>query len=119
MPKFSGYLTSKSAAATVTQCFAVENPDIFVTQFHPGAILDSEMGASGQEQGINLAADHIDLPGHYAVWLASAEADFLKNKNTWANWDISELKASAEEISTDSSWSNVGVHGFPWRPFER
>ena len=32
------------------------------------------------------------------VWLASPEANFLKGKTTWANWDVDELKARAKEI---------------------
>jgi len=33
------------------------------------------------------------------VWLASAEAAFMKGKYVWANWDVDELKARANEIS--------------------
>jgi len=36
------------------------------------------------------------------VWLASPESAFLKGKYIWANWDVEEMKARAEEIaSTD------------------
>jgi hypothetical protein len=30
--------------------------------------------------------------------LASSEAKFLKSKYVWANWDVDELMARAEEI---------------------
>ena len=32
------------------------------------------------------------------MWLASAEAAFLKGKFVWANWDAEELLDRAEEI---------------------
>ncbi|KAF5131500.1 hypothetical protein E5D57_007855 [Metarhizium anisopliae] len=33
------------------------------------------------------------------VWLASPEADLLKGKYIWANWDVIELKERAKEIA--------------------
>ncbi|KAH6674227.1 hypothetical protein B0J14DRAFT_699935 [Halenospora varia] len=39
-----------------------------------------------------------DLPGYFAVWLASPEAKFLKGKFVWANWDVDELRLRAKEI---------------------
>lgn len=40
----------------------------------------------------------VNLPAHFAVWLASEEADFLKGRFLWANWDISELLERKKEI---------------------
>ena len=42
----------------------------------------------------------VELPAHFLVWIASDEAAFLRNKFVWANWDVEELKARAEEIQT-------------------
>jgi len=42
----------------------------------------------------------VELPSHFLVWIASGEAAFLRNKFVWANWDVEELKARAEEIQT-------------------
>jgi hypothetical protein len=39
-----------------------------------------------------------ELPGSYVVWLCSQDADFLKGRFVYANWDIDELKARKEEI---------------------
>ncbi len=44
------------------------------------------------------------------MWLASDEAAFLRNKFVWANWDVEELKARAEEIQT-SSLLTVSLNG--------
>ena len=38
------------------------------------------------------------LPAHFNVWVASPEARFLRGKFVWANWDVNELKALAEEV---------------------
>lgn len=32
------------------------------------------------------------------VWLTSPEAEFLRGKYLWANWDVDELKARRDEI---------------------
>lgn len=40
-----------------------------------------------------------DLAGHFVAWLASPEAEFLRGKYLWVNWDVDELKARKEELS--------------------
>lgn len=40
----------------------------------------------------------VALPGCFHVWLASPEAEFLKGRFVWVNWDVDELKAHAKEI---------------------
>lgn len=52
----------------------------------------------------------VELPAHFLVWIASHEAAFLRNKFVWANWDVEELKARAEEIET-SSLLRVSLNG--------
>lgn len=49
------------------------------------------------------------LPAHYAVWLCSPEADFLKGRYTWAHWDVEEMKEKREEILRGSEELKVGV----------
>jgi hypothetical protein len=39
-----------------------------------------------------------NLAAHFQVWLAVPDADFLKGKMVWANWDVEELKAKKDEI---------------------
>jgi hypothetical protein len=51
-----------------------------------------------------------DLPGSFFVWLASDEANFLKGKTVWANWDVEELIARKEEIAK-SLLLTVGLRG--------
>jgi hypothetical protein len=40
----------------------------------------------------------VELPGHFAVWLASPEARFLRGKFVYANWDVEELLSRSKEI---------------------
>ena len=34
----------------------------------------------------------VELPASFAVWIVSPEAEFLKGKFVWSNWDVEELK---------------------------
>lgn len=54
----------------------------------------------------------VSLPAHFHLWLASPEAEFLKGKFVWINWDVEELKAHADEIK-DSLLLKVLLHGVP------
>lgn len=54
----------------------------------------------------------VNLPAHFFVWLASREAEFLKGKFVWANWDVDDLKARADEIK-DSLLLRVLLNGVP------
>lgn len=38
------------------------------------------------------------MAANFTVWLASHEADFLKGRLIWANWDVTELHAKKDEI---------------------
>lgn len=50
------------------------------------------------------------------VWLAGAEAAFLKGKYVWANWDVSEMAARAEEIAgSDMLTMKLGGWPFPYK----
>lgn len=41
-------------------------------------------------------------PVNFCVWLSSPEAAFTADMYLFANWDIDELKARAEEISSST-----------------
>jgi hypothetical protein len=57
----------------------------------------------------------VDLPAHFAVWLVSPEAEFLRNRFSWCNWDISELKEKANKINETKGYLNIGMIGWPYR----
>ena len=54
--------------------------------------------------------DRPDLPGNFAVWLASIEAGFLAGRLVYATWDVDELKARAREI-VDNDLLRIGLRG--------
>ena len=57
----------------------------------------------------------VRLPADFMVWVTSPEARFLRGKFVYANWDVDELKARAEEIeATPILTSNV--LGWPFEP---
>lgn len=59
-----------------------------------------------------LTRDPASLPASFIVWACSPEADFLKGKFVWANWDAEELKAREEEIR-ETDFLTLGLNGWP------
>ena len=54
--------------------------------------------------------EDIALAGDYAVWLASAEADFLHGRFTWAHWDVDEMLAEfPEKIAKNPKFLKMGL----------
>jgi NAD(P)-dependent dehydrogenase (short-subunit alcohol dehydrogenase family) len=110
-PKFSGYTVSKLAELKLFEAIQAEYPHARVFNLHPG-ILETDMLAKSQASGLVVEKlDHIDLPGHFIVWLVSPEAEFLKGKLVWSNWDIDELKARREEIE-GTQILTIGLQGW-------
>ncbi|KAI7773007.1 hypothetical protein LA080_012498 [Diaporthe eres] len=92
-PGTGAYGVAKAAVFKMLDYLAAENPNMHVVSFQPG-ILATEM-----TEGKNIPAqDVVELPGQFAVWLASPEAKFLRSKFVWANWDVKELLARKDEI---------------------
>jgi hypothetical protein len=58
--------------------------------------------------------DTPQLPAHYAVWLASEEARFLRGKWTWSGWDVGELKAQKEAI-LNTPFLSLNIIGWPFQ----
>ena len=55
--------------------------------------------------------DLVDLPGHFSVWLASSEAEFLAGRFVWAAWDVDEIKARKKEIEANPMLLKLGLIG--------
>lgn len=56
----------------------------------------------------------VELPAHFFVWLASKEGEFLRSKMVWSSWDVEELKAKKERITSDPAYLNMGMNGWPY-----
>ncbi|VUC37068.1 unnamed protein product [Clonostachys rosea] len=99
------YCTVKAAVVKMFDFLHVEHPDWHVVQIQPGVI------ATDLNTRFNFPkTDDPKLPSQFLVWLASSEASFLKGKFVWANWDVEELKARAEEIK-NSLLLRVSLNG--------
>lgn len=46
------------------------------------------------------------------VWAVSPEAEFLRGKFFWSNWDVDDLIARQEEL-TSSNELTTGLLGWP------
>ncbi|PYH40409.1 SDR family NAD(P)-dependent oxidoreductase [Aspergillus saccharolyticus JOP 1030-1] len=92
MSGFSGYAVAKAAVLKMMEYVAAEHPEVRVVSVQPGWVATEINGYQAE------APDQADLPGQFYVWLASAEAAFLRGKFVWANWDAEELVQRAEEI---------------------
>lgn len=57
----------------------------------------------------------VELPANAMVWLCSPEADFLRGRTIWANWDVNELKEKSKEWKDTDVASSLksGLVGWP------
>lgn len=55
----------------------------------------------------------VSLPACFNVWLASEEADFVKNKFLYTSWDVDEMKSRADEIASSRKF-NIDLVGWPF-----
>lgn len=144
-PQFPGmgaYVSSKMAAVKLLEAFATENPQVRLHNVHPG-LLKTAMSSKLEEKVklpyayddskytpiLSLVAKTsaievnnrscslvVSLPADFLVWIASPEAEFLKNKIVFSSWDVEELKGRKKEIlggppGTGELW--IGYTGFP------
>ncbi|KAF0637721.1 hypothetical protein FPSE5266_07380 [Fusarium pseudograminearum] len=108
IPTIWAYATAKLAAIKIFEYLQMENPELHVVQIQPG-VISTEMTA---EAGIaDSATDDPALAGQLCVWLTSSEAKFLKGKFVWANWDVDELKARADEIQNSPTLLKLCLDG--------
>ncbi|KAF7536568.1 hypothetical protein G7054_g4407 [Neopestalotiopsis clavispora] len=109
---YASYSVAKWANYRLWDLLGHQFPDLRVFHIQPG-IVDTAMN---REAGGVAASGHEDkasLPAGFMVWLASPEAQFLKGKFLWTNWDVDELKAKAEEIQS-GSFLNLDLVGWPF-----
>ncbi|KAL8805456.1 MAG: hypothetical protein Q9200_005411 [Gallowayella weberi] len=108
LPGYSSYVSSKTASAKFFQMLQQEHPELRVMNVHPGVVQSAMLEKNAQMQ----AQDDASLPASFIVWACSPEAEFLKGKLVWANWDVEELKARKEEIR-ETDFLTLGLCGWP------
>jgi hypothetical protein len=47
------------------------------------------------------------------VWASSPEADLIKGKFLWANWDVNELKELLKQKAEEKFLLTIEVRGMP------
>lgn len=120
IPGYSAYSSSKLAFAKVIESVQLENPHLRVFSINPGAIATEMQKKSGDIATVDsirkliisefrvLGLTFLGLPASYCVWLAtSKEADCLKGRFLWTNWDVTELLQRKDEIEKQ----NLLTHG--------
>ncbi|KAK1760157.1 short chain dehydrogenase reductase [Echria macrotheca] len=114
VPRFSAYQSSKLAAIKVFDHWAREHPGRRVVHYHPGLIV-TDIGVAADEAELGLQYDDISLPGAFAVWAASPEADFLNGRFVFAHWDVDTLKSKEvrEELEADPQKFTIVLKGWP------
>ncbi|KAI4221435.1 MAG: hypothetical protein LQ349_007610 [Xanthoria aureola] len=113
LPGRGSYGASKEAFVHLLAHVQRDHADtgVKIFNFHPGGILTNMTRAMGMNED-SFPWDDVSLPGGFAVWLASGEADFLAGRFVYANWDVEELKARAGEI-VNSDLLKIGMIGEP------
>ncbi|KAL9125617.1 MAG: hypothetical protein Q9217_005203 [Psora testacea] len=111
LPNLASYGASKLAFLYLCMHLQSEfsDKDVRIMNFHPGAIFTSSAKRAGMTEDM-IPWDRPDLPGNFAVWLASIEAGFLAGRLVYATWDVDELKTRAREI-VDNDLLRIGLRG--------
>ncbi|KAH7120846.1 hypothetical protein B0J11DRAFT_50586 [Dendryphion nanum] len=107
IPGFWAYASLKVAIVKMFDFLQAEHPDLCVFNIQPG-VVETELSQVSSFSG----QDDVTLPAHFNVWVASPEAEFLKGKFVWANWDVDELKAHAQEVQ-ESMLLRIYLDGVP------
>ena len=107
-PLRSAYGPSKAAITQVMQHLAFEHQgEANVFSIHPGAFYTPSSAEIYPESAMKW--EDIELPGHFARWLAGPESDFLSGRFLWAQWDVDELIALKEKFLKDENLSTIGL----------
>ena len=108
-PLRAGYGPSKAAVTQMMQHFAFEqdSDDVKVFSFHPGAFYTP--GAAEHYTENAMPWEDINLPAHFARWLAGPESGFLSGRYLWAHWDVDELIALKDRLEKDKKFMTIGL----------
>lgn len=109
-PMTGVYGASKYVTTHILRHIQIENPELRIHSFHPGAIETPAVHKFGFDlDKFRPYLDNEELPGRFAVWLASPQAEFLKGKMVLAKWDVEDLMKNKEAFK-DPNFSTVGLH---------
>ncbi|KAH7237269.1 hypothetical protein B0J15DRAFT_598555 [Fusarium solani] len=109
-----GYQLTKNSFTCVLQQIARDTAEekLRVISFHPSVVFTEAAQKAGYTEE-TLPWTDSNIPGGFAVWAASPEAQFLHGRFVWSTWDVNDL-ASGEirsQIDADPWLLKVGVKG--------
>ena len=108
------YGLTKNAGTLLIQQIAkdVSADDMQMLSFHPGGVL-TELGRNNGMTEDMYEWDDENLPGHFAVWLATPEAKFLHGRMLATHWDVDELKGEETKAKIAGQWNylKLGIIG--------
>jgi len=114
-PERPSYGMTKNASTLLVQQIAKDTKpdDMQVVSFHPGGVLTDLARGIGIDETSGIPFDDENLPGHFAVWAASHEAEFLHGRFVWANWDVDEIKSNemGKQNGENSHFLKIGIEG--------
>jgi NAD(P)-dependent dehydrogenase (short-subunit alcohol dehydrogenase family) len=117
MTGLSSYSAAKLAVLKLNEYLAAENPTLRVFNVHPGSVetpmYEKHWSTRG---GVEAGPERDDpaLPGDFMVWLATPQAEFLRGRFVWANWDVDELVAKKKTIEADPLLLTATLGGWPF-----
>ncbi|KAF4949489.1 hypothetical protein FSARC_13473 [Fusarium sarcochroum] len=107
------YSLTKTTTTMMMQHIALTVPsnEMQVVSFEPGMHYTESFSRFAAKDAFEW--DDIKLPGDFAVWAASKEAEFLHGRFVWARWDVDELKNGPlrKRIENSLALFRVGVNG--------
>ena len=108
-PLRAGYGPSKAAVTQMMQHFAFEQESdhVRIFSFHPGAYYTPAAAEIYTKDAIKW--EDINLPAHFALWLAGPESGFLNGRYVWAAWDVDELITLKDRLMKDPSFLTIGL----------
>ncbi|KAJ8131734.1 hypothetical protein O1611_g1888 [Lasiodiplodia mahajangana] len=112
--EYPGYALTKHSVQLALQLIAQDSSpeEVQIISYHPGAIFTENARDKGWTEDA-IPWDHVDLPGHFAVWAASPEAKFLHGRFAWASWDVGKLQSGdiRKRIDQDPAYLKIGING--------
>lgn len=106
---WSGYNSSKLAQARIFETLRFEQPETRFISIHPGQVDTDGFARSGAEYAPVMTEGK--LAGQFFAWAASDEAEWLRDRFVWAEWDIDELLEKKTEI-LDKDLLLITIDGF-------
>ncbi|KAK4119647.1 NAD(P)-binding protein [Parathielavia appendiculata] len=108
------YGLTKNSGTLLMQMIAhgTDPKDMQIISMHPGGVLTDAARSAGYDE-TTLDWDDENLPGQFAVWCASKEAQFLHGRFIPVWWDVDEIKTGEvrRRIESEYHFLRVGIVG--------